>query len=75
MAKPPPKRRRRPVVPIEDGEWVRISWRRQREMCCACHLVHDIDYRVVEGGLQFRAAVNKRATAAARRTLKFTKDE
>jgi hypothetical protein len=66
---------RRRVVQIVDDEWYAIDWRRQREMCCDCHLVHDIDYRVKDGTLMFKARVNKRATAAARRAFKFTKDD
>lgn len=46
---------RRPVVVVEDGEWVTIAWKGQREKCCDCGLVHVVDYRVEEGKLQFRA--------------------
>ncbi len=71
MAKPPRKR----VIQIEDGEWIDIDMRKQREMCCDCHLVHDVDYRKNGRRLEFRATVNARATAAARRGFKFTKEE
>lgn len=43
------------VVHVDDGEWVTISWNKQREMCCECGLQHDVDYRVEDGKLQFRA--------------------
>jgi hypothetical protein len=50
------RRKQPPIVQINDGEWVTISWDKQREMCCDCGLVHETDYRVTEGGkLQFRA--------------------
>jgi hypothetical protein len=43
-------------VHIEDGEWVTVDWKGQREECCQCGLRHRVDYRVAEGGkLQFRA--------------------
>jgi hypothetical protein len=45
----------KPVVHVEDGEWVTIAWKKQREMCCGCGLEHDVDYRVEDGKLQFRA--------------------
>jgi len=39
-------------------------------MCCDCHLVHDLDFRIVDGEVEFRATRNNRATSAARRQLK-----
>lgn len=50
----------RPVVHVEDGEWVTIAWKKQREMCCGCGLEHDVDYRVEDGKLQFRAVQRRR---------------
>ena len=48
--------RKKPVVHVEDGEWVTIEWRGQHEECCSCGLRHRVDYRVADGGkLQFRA--------------------
>lgn len=46
---------RRPVVDIDDDEWVTIEWTGQREQCCDCDLVHEVDHRVKDGKLQFRA--------------------
>jgi hypothetical protein len=66
---------RKPIVQVVDDEWVEIGWRKQRESCCDCHLVHDVDYRVVDGKLQFRARQNARATAAARRPFKIPREE
>lgn len=42
-------------IQIDDGEWVTIAWKAQREKCCDCGLVHKVDYRVEDGKLQFRA--------------------
>ena len=67
----PPKR---VIVHLEDGQWFRITMKQQREMCCDCHLVHDIDYRKRGRFLEFRATQNARATAAARKSFKFTKE-
>jgi len=47
---------RPPVVHIDDGEWVTIAWKGQREKCCDCNLEHVVDYQVVDGKLQFRAS-------------------
>lgn len=47
--------KRRPRLQVESNEWVTISWNGQHEECCDCQLVHIVDYRVVDGKLQFRA--------------------
>ena len=59
---------------VTDGEWVPVPWRGFKEQCCACSLIHKTDFRLVNGALQFRATVDNRATAAARRGFKFEKD-
>jgi hypothetical protein len=49
--------KKKPVVRIDDGEWVTISWSGQHEECCECGLKHRVDFRVADGGkLQFRAS-------------------
>lgn len=57
-----------------DGEWIEVPKRGFKEQCCACGLIHTVDFRLVKGKLQFRATVDNRATAAARRTFGFSKD-
>lgn len=59
---------------VTDGEWVPVPWKGFKEQCCSCALVHRTDFRVVDGVLQFRATVDNRSTAAARRSFKFEKD-
>lgn len=46
---------RRPVIHVDDGEWITIEWKGQHEKCCECNAVHVVDYQVVDGKLQFRA--------------------
>ena len=58
----------------QNDEWVPISWRGFKEQCCSCGLVHRVDYRVVEGQLQFKARIDERATSAVRRAFKFEKE-
>jgi hypothetical protein len=53
-----------------DGEWIRPKRRKFREMCCDCGLTHDLDFRIVDGEIEFRATRNNRATSAARRRRK-----
>jgi hypothetical protein len=60
---------------VTDGEWIEIPWRGFKDQCCACGLIHRVDYRVVKGRLQFKATTDNRATAAARRTFKFEREE
>lgn len=58
-----------------DGQWARPKHRGFLEQCCHCGLVHRVDYRIVNGHVEFRATVDKRRTAAARRAFKFEKDD
>lgn len=60
---------------IVEGEWVPVPKRGHHNMCCDCAMVHVLDYRVVDGQIEVRFRVNRRATAAARRAFKFTKDD
>lgn len=46
---------KRKEIHVEDGEWVTIAWKGQREKCCTCGVIHRVDYQVVDGKLQFRA--------------------
>ena len=75
------KRVRYDVVPYggiarEDArKWTRPRMRNFREQCCDCGLIHRLDFRIVDGKVEFRTRRDDRATAAARRTFKFTKDE
>jgi hypothetical protein len=60
---------------IIDGEWFRPKMRGFREQCCHCGLIHVIDYRIKDGGVEFRAVVDYRATAAARRHFNFPAED
>ena len=46
-----------------------------REQCCDCGLIHRLDFRIVDGKVEFRTRRDDRATAAARRSFKFAADE
>ena len=47
---------KRKEIEIDDGEWVTIAWKGQREKCCGCGKIHRTDYQVVDGKLQFRSS-------------------
>ena len=67
--------KRKPPVKWEqlvDGQWIRPIRRGFLEQCCSCGLCHKVDYRIVDGHIEFRARTDARATAAARRAFKFT---
>lgn len=66
--------KRRGYHQLVDGEWFRPRMRGGREMCCSCALVHKVDYRIVDGRVEFRAVQQKRATANARRPFKFERE-
>ena len=58
---------------VVEGEWVTPKHRGYRHQCCGCGLVHDMDFRVVDGGVQYRVRVNARATAAVKRAKRSRK--
>jgi hypothetical protein len=53
------------------GEWTRPRLRNFREQCCDCGLIHRLDFRIVDGRIEFRTRRDDRATAAARRPFRF----
>ena len=55
---------------LEDGQWLRPTRRGFKEQCCDCGLVHRMDFRLVNGTIEFRVFRDKRATARARQGLK-----
>jgi hypothetical protein len=57
------------------GQWTRPRMQNFREQCCDCGLIHRLDFRVVDGRVEFRTRRDDRATAAARRTFNFSSDE
>lgn len=69
---------------IVEGEWIEPAHSGFVDQCCDCHLVHVIDFAVVDrrtkekiphAAVQFKLKVDRRKTAASRRKLKFSKDE
>ena len=60
----------------EDGEWFAPKHRAFKHACCGCHLVHKVDFKIDEkGDIWMRWKRDNRATAAARRSLKFLPKE
>ena len=55
---------------IAYGEWTRPRLRNFREQCCDCGLIHRLDFRLVDGRIEFRTRRAGRAPAAARRRLR-----
>jgi hypothetical protein len=60
---------------LVDNVWTRPIKRGFKEQCCSCGHTHIVDFRIVDGHVEFRARTDHRATAAARRAFKFTPDE
>jgi hypothetical protein len=68
---------------IWEGEWYEPKKKGFVNQCCDCALTHVYDFAVVDADknpikgatVQFKISVDKRKTAAARRKLKFSKDE
>lgn len=52
------------------SRWIHPKQSDYRLSCCDCGLVHDHQFRVVDGEAEFRTRRNNRATAAVRRAAK-----
>lgn len=48
-------------------EWVQPVRRDYKMGCCDCGLVHNLDFRIGDGRVQFRVRRNNRSTAMVRR--------
>ena len=55
---------------VTDGEWIRPIKRGYKMMCCDCSLIHRMEFRIVDGTIEYRVFRDERATAAARRGKK-----
>jgi hypothetical protein len=51
----------------KNNEWIKPIYRNYKMMCCDCGLVHNTDFRIYKGKIQFRVRRNNRSTALARR--------
>lgn len=54
---------------LQDGEWMRPTRKGFRDACCGCGMVHLMEFRIVDGTIEFRATVDKRASAAMRKRM------
>lgn len=63
------KRSYKPEPVADDGwsSWIRPIQPGYRISCCDCGLVHDFEFRVTDGNVEFRARINERSTAQVRR--------
>lgn len=71
-------------VQVHEGEWWEPQHGKFVSQCCDCCLTHVYQFAVVDrktkepipgAQVQFKLKVDRRMTAAARRKLKFTKDD
>jgi hypothetical protein len=46
---------------ISYGEWTRPRMANFREQCCDCGLIHRLDFRIVDGKVEFRTRRDDRA--------------
>lgn len=58
---------------VKTNEWVTPIRKGYKMACCDCGLVHELDFRIVDGKIQFRARRNKRSTGQLRRHIKRKK--
>jgi len=56
-----------------DGDWtywIRPDAPVHKISCCDCGLVHEFEFRIVDGKVEFRARRNERSTGQKRRWMK-----
>lgn len=60
------------VTQNDDGwsDWIQPIRRGYKFRCCDCGLVHNMDFRMRKGRVQFRASRNNRSTGQVRRHQK-----
>ncbi len=51
----------------ENNEWVQPIKEGYKMQCCDCALVHQLDFRIHKGRVQFRVRRDNRATGQCRR--------
>jgi hypothetical protein len=51
------------------NKWIQPVRRSYRQMCCDCGLVHEFDFRIYNGRVQYRVRRLNRSTGQARRWL------
>jgi hypothetical protein len=49
--------------------WIQPKRRGYKFLCCDCGLVHNMDFRIKNGHIQFRASRNQRSTGQVRRHM------
>ncbi len=56
----------------DDGwtDWIEPVTEGFKLSCCDCGLVHDMNFRIDEGQIQFALRINKRSTGQKRRHMK-----
>jgi len=54
---------------VGENEWQQPIKKGYRMACCDCGLVHDVDFRIVNGKIQLRMRRNKRSTSQMRRWI------
>lgn len=57
------------------GEWIKPDPKQFQLGCCDCGLVHRIDFRIVNGQVQFRAYRDSFATQGLRKDMGVTWDK
>jgi hypothetical protein len=56
----------------QEAEWVKPIMNKYKMSCCDCGLVHDLDFKIENKRVLFRAFRNNRATGQIRRWMKET---
>ena len=61
---------------VTNGEWIQVPMRGYKEQCCDCCLTHRMNFRITDKGkIEIQTFRDEKATAAARRVFRFTKEE
>lgn len=55
------------------SRWVQPNMKKYLQQCCDCSLVHETQYRIVDGKIQFRVRRAERYTAQERKKRNLVK--
>lgn len=55
------------------GQWVQPVRRGYRMACCDCGLTHRMNFRIINGRVQFQVFLDNRATGQIRRHMRKSK--
>lgn len=57
---------------VHDGVWFKPTMKNHMEQCCDCGLIHKVEYRIVDGEIEYKAWRVKGETKEVRRRRRIS---